>query len=201
MNGASFFFPAKGSKFNSCHDNLGQFCSTGGSAYSQAAVDEALEFVQKAILSSARMNNYESLSSEAQSLLSETVDKDKNYTLYRGIGVIRRRVDPSNIEALKNLSVGDEVPGFLTRQTSNVSSYTKKENVAKTYSEGAMKIIVQSENPRIVADLENLKKVMDKHKLTSDILSPEDFSYFKKDKEVFVLEPSKAIVKSISGRL
>lgn len=30
MKGISYFFPAIGSKFNSCHDNLGQFCSTGG---------------------------------------------------------------------------------------------------------------------------------------------------------------------------
>lgn len=29
-NGAKAFFPAIGSKFNSCHDNLGQFCSGGG---------------------------------------------------------------------------------------------------------------------------------------------------------------------------
>lgn len=28
--GAKSFFPAIGSKFNACHDNLGQFCSTGG---------------------------------------------------------------------------------------------------------------------------------------------------------------------------
>ena len=27
MKGISYFFPAIGSKFNSCHDNLGQFCS------------------------------------------------------------------------------------------------------------------------------------------------------------------------------
>ncbi len=28
--GAKAFFPSVGSKFNSCHDNLGQFCSGGG---------------------------------------------------------------------------------------------------------------------------------------------------------------------------
>ena len=166
--------------------------------HTQAAVDEALNWIAKATLSSKGTT---SLSHEAEAFLSETVDPAKNYKLYRGIGIIRQRIDEANRAELNNLKPGDAVPDFLNRQVAEIASYSKKKSVANYYAEGSMSVVAMTtDKNRIVADLENLPKVLSKYGINSKF-DESDIDYWKSDKEVFVKEPASSVIVSVKGRI
>lgn len=171
--------------------------------YSQAVVDEALNFVKYATLSSRGTPKLADMSPQALALLAETVDPKKSYKLYRGIGIVRARVAKADIPVLNALEVGAEAPPQLFRQVSDIASYTKKKSVANSYSEGALSVILQAVDVNkinIIVDLERLPDVLTKHGIKHDF-DETDYDYWKSDKEVFVKEPANAIVLSVKGRL
>lgn len=194
---------------NTCHNPAGlgggQFCSNEGlstsgnyGVHKMSDIKQALDWVEGAVISSENMGKSESLSPGAKKFLKETVDS--NPILYRGIGVIKQRLSGISESDVNNLKIGDEVPPSLRRQVSDISSYTKRKSVAKVYSEGKVRILTQAQDrDKILVDLENLPKVMKKYGISHGVLDSEE--YFKKDKEVFVIEPVKATIIDITGRL
>jgi hypothetical protein len=156
------------------------------------SVDEAaFDFIQCLTSSGGPSSAKCKLSGAARNYLKQTVSKDLN--LYRGIAIIPQRIDSKNIEALKNLKVGDKLPSFLSKAYGNFASYSKKKSVANYYSKGKLQIITKGKVPKtkIIADLE---------KLSGDIWA-DDMAYFKDDKEVIVEEPVDVEIISIKGSL
>ena len=156
----------------------------------------ALKWVSNFILSS-KLSKIPS--NEIIKYLRKSVKK-KSYKLYRGIGIIKKRVPSNKIDEINNLKIGDELPDYLLRK-SRVSSYTKNKSVARYYSEGKMSIIVQANvnSSDIIADLEVIPEIIKNEK--QDILDEDDFDYMKSDKEVIIKEPIKSIIIDIKGRI
>lgn len=154
---------------------------------------KAFDFVECLILSGGPHSAKCKLDNNVKKFLKDkTVTKD--LTLYRGISLIKNRIDTKNIEKINNLKVGDDAPDFLMKIYGNFASYTKKKSIAKYYSrEGnvsiVLKAIVKKEN--IIADLEQL----------SGGIWKDEEEYFKKDKEVIVEEPVDTKIEFIKGKL
>lgn len=146
---------------------------------------EAEEFLERILMSS---KNPKLPSKQAVYFLKQTAKTD--LVLYRGIGLIPDRLSIEQKKVLNSLKEGDSLPEFLIN---TVSHYTKKLPLAKKYSEGKMKIVVEAKVNKedILCDLEHLPEL--------NILE-EDWGYFKKDKEVLVLNV-KPIILSIEGTL
>ncbi|MBW8001746.1 MAG: hypothetical protein FVQ80_06950 [Planctomycetes bacterium] len=173
-------------------------------------VFDSLDFVRDLILSGGKPNKkvFDLVTSAGVDWLDQTVTKG-TYRLYRGIGLIEDRLTASQIRIVNSLKDGDELPSFLFKQHVNVASYTKKKSLAKSYSEGKMQIVVEVDAPsgKVLVDLENLPDLLKKSKLKKSLFEPttpfdsDDFGYLKADKEVFLLEPVKARIISIKGKL
>lgn len=160
-------------------------------------IGEALDWIEGSILSSRLTGNQKDLSEGAKNFLRETVEG--NPVLYRGVGIIKARLTSANTSELKSLTVGDKAPNFLDRQVSDIASFTKKKSIANKYSEGSLSVVIKAkDNKRILADLENLPKVLDRLKIPNNF-DEGDISYFKTDKEVFVLQPISSTIESIKG--
>jgi hypothetical protein len=176
----------------------GQWTSDGGS-FSAQVVNSAVQKVQSLTLHSRQIS--EPFSDEEIQFLKGTVD-DKTYKLYRGMGIIKARVDRENRKHINSLKPGDEVPDYLSKQDNPYASYTKKVSVARAYSEGQIKLIIEAkvQPDRVIADLANLGKFLDGigH---GDLLSSWDREYFKDEKEVLVMEPVAGTIRNISGRV
>ena len=122
-------------------------------------------------------------------------------SIYRGIGLISSRIDQSKINEINMLQIGDKLPEYLLRQT-GVSSYTKKLQLAKKYSEGRKSIIVEANNindKHILLDLEIFAKELIKNNET--FFDKEDLDYMIKDKEVIIIEPIDCFIIDIKGKL
>ena len=153
---------------------------------------EAYNFIQCLVMSGGPSSSKCKLTTSARKYLKKTISGD--LVLYRGIGLIKPRVDKSSFDELNNLKVGDEVPKSLMKKYGNFASYTKKKSLAKnTYSEGSLSIIIKSKVPskNIIADLE---------KLRGDIWY-DDLDYFKQDKEVIVEEPVTGVIEFTKGKI
>lgn len=139
----------------------------------------------RALTTSGGKKGFSNFSKDELNWLSQTVKKDLK--LYRGIGLIRSRIDTLKIDEIKQLKVGDPLPAFLYKEYNKFVSYSKKKSVAKYYSEGAIGIVVESlvNKDAVIVDLENLRNIID---FEQDIFDEEDFDYFKIDKEVLIDE-------------
>lgn len=156
---------------------------------------ETFEWLQKFILTSRTNAPSENIIKFLQKYPT------KVNILYRGIGLIPSRIDKSKIDEINFLKIGDRLPQYLTRQ-SGVSSYTKKLQLAKKYSEGRKSIIVEAsniDNKHIVLDLEIFAKECIKNNET--FFDKEDLNYMIRDKEVIILEPIDAFIIDIKGKL
>jgi len=164
---------------------------------------KALDLIEDLILSGGKPNKKTILAFTEQSAqwLDETVLMAEQ-KLYRGISLLESRLTPAQINIVNNLKAGDDLPEFLFKQHVNAASYTKKQGLAKSYAQGKMQILVEADVPKnkILADLENLPNLIKKHKLKQSVFDIDDLKYMKRDKEVFVLEPIKARILSISGK-
>ncbi|MEO6302150.1 MAG: hypothetical protein ABIP51_03150, partial [Bacteroidia bacterium] len=78
--------------------------------------------------------------------LKKTVS-NKPYIIYRGIGLIKDRIESVNFPLVNNLKVGDILPEFLKKKrfTNDFVSYSKSKSVASSrqYLEGTVSILVQ----------------------------------------------------------
>jgi hypothetical protein len=158
--------------------------------------EKAVEFVSGFITSSALRSKIK-LSSKDIKFLKKTVIKD--LVLYRGLSILKSRLDKTQFEEVQNLSKGDKVPDFLKvdKFGNSLVSWTKKKTLAKHYAkDGKVSIIIKAKVPvkNIIADLENLEKVIN---FEQEELDEDDFKYFKQDKEVIVQEPVDSIVEEI----
>lgn len=164
--------------------------------------NEALTFVKKLTTTSVP-SNLKPLSNEAREYLAQTVTK-KSYKVYRGMGIVKHKVQDythEEREELNQLKVGDKAPAFLAKQKVPYASYTKKVSVAQDYTEGRLSVVLESKVPAssVIVDLENLPGLL--KGADQNIFDSYDFDYFKQDKEVLVLEPLVATIRSISGRV
>jgi hypothetical protein len=156
---------------------------------------ESFEWLQKFILTSRTGIPLKEIIHYLQTY-SKKVD-----FLYRGIGLISSRIDHSKIDEINSLKIGDRLPQYLMRQ-SGVSSYTKKLQIAKKYSEGKKSIIVEANNidsKQIILDLEIFAKECIKNNET--FFDKEDLNYMIRDKEVIILEPIETFIIDIKGKL
>lgn len=162
-------------------------------------VNEAVEFVGTLIMSGGEVNIGD-LSSEAREFLAQTVEKD-TYKLYRGMGLVKWRVEPEHRAEINVLSPGDAVPEYLMKQHNVYASYTTKRSIARSYTEGRVSIITKATVSRddVIVDTRNLHKVLSG--TGQKRFDEYDFDYFKGEGEVIVREPVGAEVYSISGRL
>lgn len=121
--------------------------------------------------------------------LQQTVT-DSNLTLFRGLGLIRQRVDDSNRKLINQVQAGEISPKFLNNSfhAHNVASFTKSQSVAKRYSEGEVSIVIKIEanKNQIICDLTNLEKLLKKYPDVNHTFDKEDFRYMKLEKEVIV---------------
>lgn len=124
---------------------------------------------------------------------------DDGKPVYRGIGLVRQRLDREKIIEINNLKIGDYLPSYLSRN-SEFSSYTKKLFVAKKYSEGRKSIVVESiiDKKNTIIDLEFFAKIL---RTSNNIFDKEDLEYMRKDKEVLMIEPVKSKIIYIKGNL
>lgn len=160
--------------------------------------DNALRLIRALTMSGGKTKLPE-VSNEDLSLLKQSVE-DNSYKLYRGLYLMKFRLDKGQQEIVNNLNVGDELPDFLKKDFvfNKYSSYTKKLSVAKQYAkEGNVTMIVEANVSKedILCDLEFMKNIV-----KSDYFDKNDFAYFKKDKEVIVIEPIKAKIIEIKGK-
>jgi hypothetical protein len=120
--------------------------------------------------------------------------------LYRGIGLVRQKVNRENIREINLLKPGDSLPSYLARQT-GVSSYTKKKSVAKYYANGEKSLIVEvvPNLDSIILDLESFAKQIIKDGET--YFSKSKIDYMLDDKEVIVVEPVEATVIYAKGKI
>lgn len=156
---------------------------------------EAFEWLQEFMLTSKVQMPSKDILLFLQSY-PQKIDK-----IYRGIGLISSRVDKSKINEINSLTIHDKLPQYLTR-SSGISSYTKKLQLAKKYSEGRKSIIVEANNinnKHIVLDLEIFAKECIKTNET--FFDKEDLNYMIRDKEVIILEPIETFIIDIKGRL
>ena len=100
---------------------------------------------------------------DVDKVLKSTV-KNKPYTLYRGMGLVKQKVkDLEKRKILNNLEVGDAVPLFLLK---DLKPHTKKKGIARYYIEGDLSIIYKLDkiNPNnIPATIDYIKGIMKKH--------------------------------------
>lgn len=153
---------------------------------------EAFDFIECLTLSGGPSSAKCKINNNIRKFLKDkTVTKD--LVLYRGISLIKKRIDLKNIDELNNLKPGDNAPKFLMKIYGNFASYTKKKSVAKYYSKGNVEIILKAKvkKENIIADLEQL---------SGGIWSDEE-EYYKNDKEVIVEEPIEAKIEFIKGKL
>jgi len=170
----------------------------GGGSVSDRVAQTAAEFISSAMLSSKLIKPTETLPSETREFLHRSVE-DKPYKLYRGLGIVRGRVDPDVVNSLK---AGDNVPSELLGKVGISVPYTKSKGVARYYSEGTVSIVIEATVPpqSVLADLENLPELF--RNTGQDVLDELDFEYFREDKEVLVDGPvGSAKILSIKGRL
>lgn len=161
--------------------------------FSESLQEDAFEWIQSITLTS-RTNKPSS--SIINYLKKFPIDKKP---LYRGIGLVTQRIDKKYISEVNSLKEGDLLPDYLVRPT-GIGSYTKKLSVAKTYSEGKLSIIVQTESyNRILVDLEFFAKQLKKE--NNLFFDKEDLLYMIKDKEVLMIEPTISKIISITGKL
>lgn len=135
------------------------------------------------------------LTDSARSELRKTVD-EKDYELFRGVGLISHRITPEQAKELNSLKEGDDAPQWLTvrkveGKVHAISSYTKSESVAKRYKEGEVSVVLRGMVPheRVVADLSNLKRLGG--------IDEDTVKYGKKEKEVAVQGPVPMKIHSI----
>lgn len=173
-----------------------------GGRGSSTAVNEALGVVRELTLSGGDIGKL-SLSSEARNFLKKTVTQSE-YKLYRGMRLMRFRVDDAVKDELNNLQVGDKVPDYLTKSGNDFTSFTAKDKVANRYAKEAdMSLVMETQVPgsRVLADLRNLKKVLKKEGIEQDLFDEEDFKYFNSEAEIIVEGLPASTVHSVSGRL
>jgi hypothetical protein len=158
------------------------------------AKTEALEFLNRFILSGGSYSEKD-ISKKALAWLGQN-NKSK-YTLYRGLYLIRKRVKKIYWKELNSLEVGDSFPKkFLS---SYIKPYTTKLTAARYYAkEGDLNFILKAQVFDVICDTFRLIPLLK----NQDILDEGDIEYFKKDREVLVLEPiQSAIVYYKKGKL
>lgn len=190
-------FRFKGGAGSGNHGHSGRPGKIGGSAggssvQSSEIIHEAVYAVKRMVNSSER-NAELSLSEEAISFLQQTVD-DTEYTLYRGVGLVKGRYD---IDKAKRLKVGDDVPQDLLN-VNIASSYSAKPGVAKRYSSGKVSLVMEATVPKtgVLVDTRNIKRVLQAYGL-SNLFDADDYKYFQSEAEVIVMHPASARVYSV----
>lgn len=182
------------------HGHAGVPGKRGGSAPSkgggEGTITESVEFVKRLTLSGGDIGQID-LSDEARAFLAQTITQD-SYTLYRGIGLVRGRATPAQIEEVRRKKPGDPVPDYLAKQGNPFASYTTKKSIAKYYASGKVSLITTATVPRssIIADTRNLERILDKVGM-GDLFSASDYAYFKSEGEVLVREPISSIIYSV----
>ena len=165
--------------------------------------NRAFDYISRITLSSRNADPSKNIISFLQQYSS------KVKTVYRGIGLIRGHLKDNNlldkIDEINNLNEGDILPDYLIRNTGKgsklISSYTKKLGLAKKYSEGAKSIVVEitPSKSQILLDLDTFAKIQKKKDQT--FFDEEDLKYMILDKEVLVIEPVKAKIVFVKGKL
>jgi hypothetical protein len=184
-------------KFNPCHKPAGsseggQFCEL-----SELEQQTTLDKISRLMLSG---NAQVAFSARERNWLAVTVN-NKEYELYRGIGVQRFRVPEQLRPEVDALKVGDPLPDFLKKHAFSTpyASYTGSKTVANTYSEGQVSIVTRAVIlPKdILVDLKNY----DKLGAVAQHHFKDSRDYILKDKEVFVVEPVSATIIRIKGKI
>jgi SPP1 gp7 family putative phage head morphogenesis protein len=181
------------SVFNPTHN---VFCPTGkggGVDPSCSPTSSARDFVEGVSLTSSATP--QSLDVFTRKELKKTVAKGE-YTVYRGIGIIKERVSKDEMTQLRSLKKGDPAPSWITERRHGTSvkpfnSWTTSESVAKRYKEGSVEIVLKGIAPRdvVVADLSNLRGIPGFDK---DLVH-----YGKIEHEIIIEGPVSAIIHSI----
>lgn len=173
----------------------------GAGGYSTTTVNSALKFVQKLTLVGGKWEGL-MLSDEDRAFLKQTVTKD-TYKLYRGMYLMKFRVDPGYYDKLNTLKKGDPIPDYLMKSTNPYVSYTEKVGVAREYSrEGHLGIVMEGKVPAsdIIVDTQNLESLL--KGVQQSVFDEYDFAYFRSEREVLVQEPiGGMVVRSVYGRL
>lgn len=115
--------------------------------------------------------------------------------LYRGLSLIRNRIDKRYWETVNKLSLHDNLPRFLQKSHiySKYASYSRKLTVARYYAKGGdVSIIVEktfTNKNNILIDFFNFSKMYPDLKFVRD-----NKDYFVRDKEVIVIEPINGLI-------
>lgn len=147
--------------------------------------ETALDKIQSLISSSAGNVDF---NVDELKFLKQTISG--SYSLFRGLYLMRFRLNVEHQQIVDSLNVGDEVPDFLigkNHSSNNISSWSKSLSVAKRYSKEAhvgMILELSPNNESIICDSSNLEKLMKNLNVEHDI--SDSFDYLKREKEVFI---------------
>jgi hypothetical protein len=151
--------------------------------------------IKDLIMSGGNVGNIEI---DNRNILKETV-RDNIYHVFRGLYIMKFRTTKEQYDILKNLNHGDYAPEFLRKSGNDFSSASKSLSIANQYAkEGHINIILESKvsKENVLVDTENLYDVLNKHG-SLNIFDRDDYIYFKKEKEVILIEPIKFMIYSI----